>query len=95
MSNNAHPGILLETPNDFEEELTGKDKCHLYLFHQNGKIYCLPNESFRNVAEGAGGGKYCGNDRLTLVSAILILVTQPAADVIPDSFKIVFSRKMD
>jgi hypothetical protein len=75
MPSGGHPGDLLETPNDFKEELTDEDKCHLYLFHRNGKVYCLPNESFRNVAEGAGGGKCCGNDRLTLVSAVLILVT--------------------
>lgn len=71
ISNNAHPGHLLEKPNDFPGEPTHNDKCHLYLFHQNGKIYCLPNESFRDVAEGAGGDKCCGNDRLTLVSAVL------------------------
>jgi len=75
MSNNAHPGHPLKPPNDFKEELTREDKCHLYLFHTNGEIYCLPNESFRNDAEGAEDGKCCGNDRLTLVSAVLILVT--------------------
>jgi hypothetical protein len=69
-ANNPHPKIL----ENFDDP-TARDKCHIYFIHQNGQIYCEPNVLYEGAAEGAGSEALCSDDRLTLMSAICILVT--------------------
>jgi hypothetical protein len=87
-ANNPHPKI----PENFDDP-TARDKCHIYFIHQNGQIYCEPNVPYEGAAEGAGSEALCGDDRLTLMSAIRILVTWLGADMTLDNYKITFLRR--
>jgi hypothetical protein len=79
----------LKTSKEYPRDLIDKsDKGHIYCFHQNGEIYCSTNVSIKNSAEGNVGGIFCDDDRLTLMSAVYILVAWLHADVILDKFKI-------
>jgi hypothetical protein len=85
MFDNKHPGDPFAKSEDFKEE-PRPDRCHIHFIHQDGRIYCQPDVSISDIAEREGNETFRGDDRLTLMSAVYILVTWLHADVLLDSF---------
>jgi hypothetical protein len=62
----------IKTAADLKPVPTEPGKCHIYYVHQDGEILCEPNVQFQEGLSEPDKNKkdnrFCGEDRLTLVS---------------------------